>query len=119
MPTASDERSRQPVAPNRSITRWLALGAVAGAVLFTFAYAILGQLQPGYSFVSRPISALAIGPYGTFMQVIWLLTGLLLLASVIASPSTWRALSPVSRWIVAILLLLPAVGILWTGVFTM
>ena len=29
--------------------RWLALGAVAGPVLFTFAWFILGFLSPGYT----------------------------------------------------------------------
>jgi hypothetical protein len=30
-------------------TRWLALGAVAGPVLFTLAWVILGELSPGYT----------------------------------------------------------------------
>lgn len=64
--------------------RWLALGAVVGPVLFDFAWIIMGSLRPGYSFVSRPVSALAIGTNGDFMRLAFLLYGLLVTSGVIA-----------------------------------
>ena len=53
-------------------TRWLALGAIVGPVLFTLAWVVLGFLSPGYtawgiriapySPISQPISGLGLGP---------------------------------------------------------
>src|SRR2546425_1876540 len=76
-------------------TRWLALGAVAGPVLFTLAWFILGFLSPGYSIfgtviapyspISQPISGLGMGPTGPFMNAAFVLGGLLLLAGVVGT----------------------------------
>src|SRR5205809_1045763 len=68
--------------------RWLALGAVAGPVLFTLAWFILGFLSPGYTLfgtliapyspISQPISGLGLGPTGPFMNTAFLVSGLVL-----------------------------------------
>ena len=61
-----------PAAPaTPEAARWLALGAVAGPALFTFAWFVLGFLSPGftifgtliapYSPISQPISGLGLG----------------------------------------------------------
>lgn len=67
--------------------RWLALGAIAGPVLFTLAWVILGVLSPGYtawgtriapySSLSQPISGLGLGPTAPFMNAAFVLRGLL------------------------------------------
>ncbi|HKN43770.1 MAG TPA: hypothetical protein VJW23_07585, partial [Propionibacteriaceae bacterium] len=56
---------------NLSWLRWLALGALAGPVLFTLAWLILGAVSPGYtvagtwispySAITQPISGLGLG----------------------------------------------------------
>src|SRR6266702_2707664 len=73
-------------------TRWLALGAVVGPILFTLAWIILGELSPGYtawgiriapySPISQPISGLGLGPTAPFMNAAFVLTGLLTLVGV-------------------------------------
>src|SRR6266508_2188525 len=88
--------------------RWLALGAVAGPVLFTLAWFILGFLSPGYSLfgiqiapyspISQPISGLGLGPTGPFMNAAFVLSGLLLLAGVIGIFQGIGEIGAVSRW---------------------
>src|SRR5438093_13074023 len=88
--------------------RWLALGAVAGPVLFTLAWFVLGFLSPGftlfgtliapYSSISQPISGLGLGPTGPFMNAAFVLGGLLLLAGVIGIFQGIGEIDAVSRW---------------------
>jgi hypothetical membrane protein len=101
-------------------TRWLALGAVAGPILFTLAWLVLGQLRPGYSFVSRPVSALGIGPNGVFMDAAFVLNGVLLIVGLTAVfQSLKHQLGALARWMCTALLLLSPLGVLWDGIFTM
>ena len=101
----------------REATRWLALGAVAGPALFTLAWFVLGFLSPGftifgteiapYSPISQPISGLGLGPTAPFMNAAFVLSGILLMASVIGVFQTMRARSrPAARWACAALLAL-------------
>jgi hypothetical protein len=63
---------------NRDWSRRLALGAVAGPILFTVAWLILGALSPGYtvsgtwispySAISQPISGLGLGETARHMN---------------------------------------------------
>jgi hypothetical protein len=103
-----------------STARWLALGAVAGPVLFTIAAFALTPLHPGYSVVSQQVSALAVGPNGAFMRAFFLLYGILVTIGVIAS---FRILRPElgagASWVCAALLVLSPLGVLWAGIFTM
>jgi hypothetical membrane protein len=101
-------------------TRWLALGAVAGPVLGTLVWIVLGFLRPGYSPISQQISALGIGPNGAFMDAVFLLDGLLCMVAVIAVfQSLKNELGTVARWTCTALLLLSPFGLLWIGIFTM
>lgn len=101
-------------------THWLALGTVAGPVLFTLASLALGSLRPGYSTISQQVSALAIGPNGEFMRAAYLLYGLLVTVGVIAVFRGLRHdLGPVARWAGMALLVISPLGILWAGIFTM
>jgi len=103
-----------------SATRWLALSAVAGPVLFDLAWIVLGLLRPGYSPVSQQISVLAIGQGGVFMRVAFLLNGLLGIVGVIAVFQSFKhTLGAVARWTCTVLLVLSPLGVLWAGIFTM
>lgn len=129
--TSQDDRG---VAKNESrtslgIVRWLALGAVAGPILFALAWFILGFLSPGftifgtliepYSPISAGISGLGLGPTGPFMNVAFVLGGLLLLAGIVGSFQSIRELGAVTRLVCTALLALSAVGMAMDGIFTL
>lgn len=113
-----------------SCSRRLALGAIAGPVLFTLAWLILGALSPGYtvsgtwispySAISQPISGLGLGETARYMNTAFVISGLLLLAGVIGVarilPPDGR---PVARIVSAILLGLAPVGLIIIGLFTL
>ena len=72
----TDNTPKPAVRAAPKVTRWLALGAVAGPALFTLTWFVLGFLSPGftifgtkiapYSPISHPISGLRKGrPKGT------------------------------------------------------
>jgi|SRR5215472_13312512 len=101
-------------------TRWLALGAVVGPVMFVLASVVLGLLRPGYSSVSQQVSALAIGPNGVFMRAAYMLCGPLVIVGVIAVFRGFKhELGEVACWACTVLLVLSPLGILWAGIFTM
>src|SRR6266542_3251639 len=114
---------------SRSATRWLALGAVAGPVLFTLAWCVLGFLSPGftiwgtvivpYSPLSAPISGLGFGPTAPFMNAAFVLGGLLLLAGVVSIVQGIRELAAVARWSCTALLALTPLGSIVDGIFTL
>ncbi|HEU4422505.1 MAG TPA: DUF998 domain-containing protein [Pilimelia sp.] len=81
--------------PDRVVrpSRWPALLAVAGPVLFTLAWLVLGYVSPGYTFfghrfsdyspISQPISGLGMGVTGPYMNAAFVVTGLMLVAGVV------------------------------------
>src|SRR5260370_38367410 len=89
-------------------TRWLALGAVAGPVLFTLAWFILGFLSPGYtawgtriapySPISQPISGLGLGVTAPFMNSAFVLCGFFLLAGGVGIFGALSEIGAVSSW---------------------
>ena len=121
-----------PAAPAQARTpaRWLALGAVAGPALFTFAWLVLGFLSPGYTLfgtliapyspISQPISGLGLGPTGAFMNTAFVLSGLVLLAGVAGIFQTVRPSGrrPAGR-VAAALLALSPLGLVVAGSFTL
>lgn len=119
------------VSTTREASRWLALGAVAGPVLFTLAWFVLGFLSPGMVFdgappipaspITAPISGLGLGPTGPFMNVGFVLGGILLVAGVLGvfSTSDLASSRPAARWACAALLSLTGVGMVIAGVFTL
>jgi len=101
-----------------SATWWLALGAVAGPVLFVLAWLVLGELSPGYSPLRQQISDLALGADGLFMGAAFVLSGLLLLAGVVGIFQAMRAdVGTAASFISAILLALSPLGGVVVGVF--
>ncbi len=122
----------QSAAPaTREGARWLAVGAVAGPVLFTLAWFVLGFLSPGIRFgasplipsspITAPISGLGIGPTGPFMNAAFVLGGLLLIVGVLGVFQTADMAGgrPWARWASAMLLALTGVGLMLDGIFTL
>lgn len=101
-----------------SINRWLALGAVAGPILFALAYTILGFLRPGYSLVSEPVSGLGVGANALAMNASFVLMGLLIFVGVIGIFQSMKELNAVTRWSCIILLELSAIGGIICGIYT-
>jgi SAM-dependent methyltransferase len=115
--------------PERRAAGSVALGAVAGPILFTLGWFVLGFVSPGYtmwgtriapySVISQPLSGLGLGPTGPFMNSVFILSGLLMVAGVVGVFRSIPELSPAARWIGTILLALPGLGAVIDGVFTL
>lgn len=101
---------------------WLALGAIAGPVLFILTWIILGFARPGYSVVRQSVSALGIGPHGGLMDTAFVVGALLIFAGIFGINQSVRASSDTRagiRRLCMVLLALPAIGMLWAGIFNM
>ena len=109
--------------------RWLSLGSVAGPVLFTSAWFVLGLVSTGfalpdrvvspYSAVSHPISGLGLGATGPFMNAAFVAGGLLCLVGVVAALQGIDHLSARERWTASALLGLSGLGMIMDGFFTL
>ena len=108
---------------------WSALGAVAGPVLFTLGWFVLGFISPGYtmwgtrvapySAVSQPLSGLGLGPTGPFMNAVFIVSGLLIVAGALGVFRAIPELGQPARWICTALLALPGLGAVMDGIFTL
>ena len=88
----------------------LALAGLIGPLLFTVLVIIQGLLQPDYSHIAMPISALAAWPYGWLQNLNFATTSLLHAAFVV---SLHRAIPPARFGLAGIgLLLLTSVGLM-------
>jgi hypothetical membrane protein len=111
------------------IGRRLALGAVAGPILFTLGWFILGFISPGYtmwgtriapySVISQPLSGLGLGPTGPLMNATFIVSGLLIVAGAVGVFRSIPELGPAARWTGTVLLALPGLGAIIDGVFTL
>ncbi len=116
-------------ASSRKTSRRLALGAIAGPLLFTGAWSVLSVLSPGYtlwgtviapySAVSQPISGLGLGPTGPAMNTAFVICGVVLLVGVIGVFRSVGQLSATSRRLCTGLLALTPVGMVVCGIFTL
>ena len=108
--------------------RILAAGAVAGPVLMTAAWLVLGFVSPGYSlwgtrmapysWISQPVSGLGLGPTGPYMNAAFVLCGVLTIAGAIGTLQLIPELGRSTRWVCAGLLALPGAGGVLDGIFT-
>jgi hypothetical protein len=108
---------------------WLALGVVAGPVLFTLGWLVLGFISPGYtmwgtriapySAVSQPLSGLGLGPTGPFMNAVFIASGLLIVAGAVGVFRAILELGPAARWIGTVVFALPGLGSVIDGIFTL
>jgi hypothetical protein len=129
MTTETHASTRKPQALTQQTARRMAIGAVAGPVLFTLAWSVLGFLSPGftlfgtqiapYSPVSAGISGLGLGPTAPFMNAAFVLNGLLLAVGVVGTFRSIREMSSVARWTCTVLLGLAALGSIMDGIFTL
>jgi hypothetical membrane protein len=79
--------------PESRVARWLALGAIAGPVLFELTWLVLGFVSPGYtlfdhrfthySSISQPVSGLGMGSTAPLMNTAFVVGGLALIAGVV------------------------------------
>src|SRR5260370_25574815 len=107
----------------------LALGAVAGPVLFTLGWFVLGFISPGYTMwgtriapytaISQPLSGLGLGPTGPFMNAIFIVSGLLIVVGAFGVFRAIPELGPAGRWIGPVLFALPGLGSVTDGIFTL
>ena len=105
----------------------LALGAVAGPVLFTIVWVVLGfvsdgyqlwdQRITGYSPISQPVSGLGMGATAPYMNGAFIVNGLLGIAGAIGIASAIPGLDATRRRAVAALLGLHGVGSIVDGLF--
>jgi hypothetical membrane protein len=101
-------------------TSWLALGAIVGPALFVLAWLALGFVRPGYSIVRQSVSALGIGQDSALMNTAIVIGALLLFVGVVGVVRSMRAdVGVAERRLCTIMLVLPAVGMLWVGIFHM
>jgi hypothetical protein len=107
----------------------LALGAVAGPVLFTLGWLVLGFISPGYtmwgtriapySAISQPLSGLGLGPTGPFMNAIFIVSGLLIVVGAFGVFRAIPELGRAARWIGTAVFALPGLGSVMDGIFTL
>lgn len=126
----SDNRMiTRDTAAQSGLTRWLALGAVIGPVLFTLAWVVLGFISPGYTLfgihiapyspISQPISGLGMGVTAPWMNTAFVLGGLTLAIGIVGLFQRIPELGARERWLVTGLLLLTPLGMIVDGVFNL
>ncbi len=108
--------------------RVVAFGAIAGPVLFTLAWLVLGAVSPGYrlwdfviapySAVAQPISGLGLGVTAPYMNAAFVVSGLLLLAGVAGIVAALPRVDGRDRRICFALLALTPIGMMIDGLFT-
>lgn len=129
VPNTTPTAAAEAAPPATSTARWLALGAVAGPILFTLAWIVLGLVSPGYplfgtwiapySIVSQPISGLGLGLTGPYMNAAFVGCGVLTLVGVIGIVQQLHGITSGTRRACATLLALSPIGTAMTGIFTL
>jgi hypothetical protein len=129
MATPANVMQSAPLTAGRPLARWLALGAIAGPVVFTLGWFVLGFVSPGYtmwgvhvapySAISQPLSGLGLGPTAPFMNAAFILSGLLMVAGAVGVFRAIPELGPIARWTCTALLAVPGLGALIDGIFTL
>ncbi len=129
--TVKDHRKPATVSSAASYksARWLALGALAGQLLFTIAWFVLGFLSPGftifgtvikpYSAITTPLSGLGLGPTAPFMNAAFIMGGMLTLLGAVGIFQSIEGLSAAGRRYCTMLFGLSALGMVMDGVFTL
>jgi hypothetical membrane protein len=108
----------EPAPQVGSLERWLALGAVAGPLLFVLAFTVAGLLRPGYSPVDQAISDLGIDEHGWIVNGSLVILGLSLVGFAVSFSRSVRPRSPRAlRVASAALLAAVGVGYAVAGIF--
>jgi hypothetical membrane protein len=113
------------------VARGLALGAIAGPVLFAIAWIVLGVLQPATKTdygvmggmsgaISNPISGLGVGPHAQLFNAAFVFCGLALLVGVIGVfQFLMSSARPAARRASTALMAISPVGLVMAGVYTL
>lgn len=127
--TPDDPRACVKPSPPEWATRWFSACAIAGPLLFTGAWVVLGFLSTGYvlfgtriapySAISQPVSGLGLGVTGPAMTTAFLAGGALRIAGAYGVMSAIPSLEGHHRWRGLVLLALPGLGSIIDGVFTL
>lgn len=109
-------------------SKWLALCAVVGPVLFILAgialapfnhgYTVYGEQINSYSLITQPVSSLGLGATAGYMNTAFLLSGLLLFVGIVASFYRISGLTPRARTWLTVLWMPAPVGLVIDGIFT-
>ena len=125
--TNKRDSQRLPAADQRAAA-WVALGAIAGPVIFTMAWLLLGFVSRGYtawgtyvpySPVHQTVSGLGLGATAPFMNAAFIANGILTFVGIIAIFNGVGGLSRAARWACVTPLSLPAMGSVIDGIFTL
>jgi hypothetical membrane protein len=100
----------EPAPQVGSLERWLALGGVAGPLLFVLAFTVVGLLRPGYSPVDQAISDLGIDEHAWIVNGSLIILGLSLVGFAVGFDRSIRPRSSTALR-VASAALLAAVGV--------
>lgn len=125
----SDRNTSYRIPERAGLRRWLALGAVAGPVLFTGAWVVLENLNRGYTLwdthiapyrpLSQPISGLGLGSTGPYMNAAFIGGGLTLLAGVIATFQCIKEHDGLAIRRDTVLMAITPIGMVMCGIFTL
>lgn len=109
--------------------RGLPLAAAVGPLVFTAAWFVLGFMSRGYrlwdlevtsySAISQPISGLGLGETALFMNSAFVLFGVLLMAGVFGIVARIPGMTPRARTTTRVLLMLPGVGAIIDGFYSL
>ncbi|WP_433334431.1 DUF998 domain-containing protein [Spirillospora sp. CA-294931] len=114
-------RANPRIVPRRRASvgaRRLALGAIAGPLVYDVAWIVLGFTRDGYSPTAQFVSDLGTGPNAAVLNAASVLYGLLLIAGVAGVFLGLRdELEKRALWTSAVLLSLPGVGGILEGLF--
>lgn len=116
-------------APTRA-ARVLAIGAVAGPIVFSLAWLLLGFVSKGYTLfghefahydpISQPISGLGMGTTAPYMNTAFIASGILIIVGMIGVFQTTRRRGrPGLRRVATVLLVMSGIGIIMDGIFNL
>jgi hypothetical membrane protein len=114
VPIASSKQQWNPTA------RWFVLiGGAVNPVAFVLAFTVAGILRPGYSPIHQAISDLGVGPNGSVMDAIAVISGLLLIAFAVGFAISMRQeLNSGWRWSGTAFLVLRGMVLVTAAIFT-
>ncbi len=99
--------------------RWIGLAVLVFSFLFVLLFSIAGFLRPGYSPIHQTISDLGVGQLAWLVDVPLVVMGLLMIALAVGFfQAAQSVVSSSWRWICAVLVALPGLGLATSGIFT-
>jgi hypothetical protein len=110
--------------------KWLSFCAVAGPMLLTLAWIVLGLLVPPFrneyginggisGTITSPISGIGVGPNAFLFNSAFILTGVLIITGIFGVFLVINKTNKIIHWIIALLLMLSPIGWIFAGVFTL